>query len=66
MSGPFFGECKELNRAGPPKVMGLKKKLLLNIPTPTQKEIYTCFMFQFLSKKSTSLVKIIANFDFGG
>jgi len=29
-AGPWG--CKELNRAGPPKVMGLEKKILLNIP----------------------------------
>jgi len=42
--GPFFGECKELNRVGPPKMMGLKKKkLLLNISIHTQKRKINIF-----------------------
>jgi len=61
----------------PPKVMCLKKKLLLNIPTPTQKikinminvsisKLKSMFHVSISKLRNTSLVKIISNFDFGG
>jgi len=44
LAGLFFGECKELNRAGPPKMMGLKKKNHCSIsPTPAQKRKINMF-----------------------
>jgi len=36
--GRFFEECKELNRAGPPKVMDLKKKIIGQYPHPHLKK----------------------------
>jgi len=68
--GPFFGECKELNRAGP-------LKIIVQYPhTPTQKRKINMFHISIFKKKimfhvsisklkNMSLVKIIANFDFG-
>jgi len=37
-SGPFFGECKELSRAEPLKVMGLKKKIIAQYLHPHSKK----------------------------
>ena len=37
-SGPFFGECKEFNRAEPPKAMGLKQKIIAQYPHPHSKK----------------------------
>jgi hypothetical protein len=44
----FFGECKEFNRAGPPKVMCLKKKIIAQYPHPHSKKKnkhVSCFNF---------------------
>jgi len=38
LAGLFFGECKEFNRAGPPKMMGLKKKIIAQYPLPPLKK----------------------------
>jgi len=44
LAGSDFGECKELNRARPPKVMGLKKKIIVQYPhSPLKKNKINMF-----------------------
>jgi len=44
---PFLGRCKQLNRVGHPKVMGLKEKFIAQFIPPFKEEKKHIFVFSF-------------------